>query len=110
MVQDALSQWVEFMTDQKEPPPAARRLEDVATQAGEFVNLIRADVKDRRAVRRTVSIPKWMDDKVSEAGLSLSRILQDALKDRLSVNEIPVFPPPPVIRGRFFDTIPPSSA
>jgi hypothetical protein len=27
---------------------------------GEFVNMIRAVVKDSRAVRRTVSIPKWM--------------------------------------------------
>jgi hydrogenase nickel incorporation protein HypA/HybF len=31
----------------------------------------------------TDSIPKWMDDKVVESGLSLSRVLQDALSERL---------------------------
>lgn len=58
-------------------------LDDIETEAGEFVNLVRADVKDGRAVRRTVSIPKWMDERVSETGLSLSRVLQDALQQRL---------------------------
>ena len=38
--------------------------------------------KENRAVKRTVSIPKWMDDLVIESGLSLSRVLQDALKQR----------------------------
>ncbi len=65
MAQSALTQWVEFLT--------------------EFVSLIRADIKDGRAVKRTVSIPKWMDDKVIESGLSLSRVLQDALKERLNI-------------------------
>ena len=85
MAQAALTQWIGYLTDKKQPIPAASNARDVETEAGEFVNLIRADVKDNRAVRRTVSIPKWMDDKVSEAGLSLSRVLQDALKERLSV-------------------------
>ena len=51
----------------------------------EFVTLIRADIRDKRAVKRTVSIPKWMDDQVTESGLSLSRVLQDALKKRLNL-------------------------
>lgn len=86
MAQSALTQWIEYLTDQKEDIPAASQLQDIPTAQDEFVNLIRADVKDGRAVKRTVSIPKWMDDKVSEAGLSLSRVLQDALKDRLNVS------------------------
>lgn len=84
MAQAALTQWIGYLTDKEQPIPAASNARDVETEAGEFVNLIRADVKDNRAVRRTVSIPKWMDDKVSETGLSLSRVLQDALKERLS--------------------------
>jgi len=47
------------------------------------VNFIRADIKDGRAIKRTVSIPKWMDDKAVQSGLSLSRVLQDALSERL---------------------------
>lgn len=85
MAQSALTQWVEYLNDKKEPIPPASPQKDIHVSQREFVNLIRADVKDGRAVRRTVSIPKWMDDQAIEAGLSLSRILQDALKDRLHV-------------------------
>ena len=86
MAQDALTQWLSYLTDAKEPGPAASPPPAVRPQGGESATLIRATVRDNRAVKRTVSIPKWMDDKVSEAGLSLSRVLQDALKDRLSIN------------------------
>ncbi|WP_300767003.1 type II toxin-antitoxin system HicB family antitoxin [uncultured Acetatifactor sp.] len=85
MAQSALTQWIEYLTDKKQDVPMASGLGSLETEPGEFVNLIRADIKDGRAVKRTVSIPKWMDDKVAETGLSLSRVLQDALKERLNV-------------------------
>ena len=85
MAQAALTQWIEYLTDKKQDIPDASNLKDVNPAADEFVSLIRADGKDGRAVKRTVSIPKWMDDQVSEAGLSLSRVLQDALKEKLNV-------------------------
>jgi predicted RNase H-like HicB family nuclease len=83
MAQSALAQWIGYLTDKKQEIPKASSVQEVKTSAGDFVNLIRADVKDGRAVKRTVSIPKWMDDKVIQSGLSLSRVLQDALRDRL---------------------------
>lgn len=83
MAQSALSQWMEYTTDKNLEIPSPSKLQSIEVETGEFVNLIRAEVKDGRAVRRTVSIPKWMDDKVTEAGLSLSRVLQDALMQRL---------------------------
>ncbi len=79
MAQSALTQWIEYLTDKNYNIPKASNILDVETESNEFANLIRVDVKESRAVRRTVSIPKWMDDKVSDAGLSLSRVLQDAL-------------------------------
>lgn len=85
MAQSALTQWIEYLTDRKQEIPLASSLDSLDAAPGEFVNLIRADIKDGRAVKRTVSIPKWMDDMVAESGLSLSRVLQDALKERLNV-------------------------
>ena len=85
MAQAALTQWIEYLTDKKQSIPSASDLKTIDLSPEEFVSLIRADVKDGRAVKRTVSIPKWMDDKVTETGLSLSRVLQDALKERLNV-------------------------
>lgn len=83
MAQAALAQWLEYLMDRKQEFPEASSVQDVKTGDDEFVNLILAVVMDRRAVKRTVSIPKWMDDKAIKAGLSLSRILQNALNEKL---------------------------
>jgi predicted RNase H-like HicB family nuclease len=84
MAESALTQWVNYLTDKKQEIPKAAAVKNIKTGKGEFVNLIRAEIKDGRAVKRTVSIPKWMDDQVAKSGLSLSRVLQDALKERLA--------------------------
>ena len=85
MAQSALTQWIEYLKDKKQEIPSASSVKAIKTGDDEFINLIRADVKDGRAVKRTVSIPKWMDDQVAETGLSLSRVLQDALRDKLNI-------------------------
>ena len=84
MAQSALAQWIEYLADKNQEIPAASDLKSIETVQNEFVNLIRAEIKDNRAVKRTVSIPKWLDEQVSEAGLSLSRVLQEALKEKLN--------------------------
>lgn len=84
MAQDALQVWIGYCLDEGEALPAPSQMQQVKPESGEFVNLVRAVVQDSRAVRRTVSIPKWMDDQVSAAGISLSKVLQDALKTRLA--------------------------
>lgn len=85
MAQDALRQWLEYLTEEKEEIPAASAMKDIVMEDGEFVNLVRASIRDNKAVRRTVSVPKWLDEAAVAANLSLSRILQDALKERLGV-------------------------
>jgi predicted RNase H-like HicB family nuclease len=85
MAQNALTQWIEFLLEEKEPVPFASDVNKIKPSNNQFVNLIRADVRDNRAVRRTVSIPGWLDTKAAEAGISLSKVLQDALKEKLGV-------------------------
>ena len=86
MAEKALAQWIEYLSDKKMAIPKASAIGSITAEPGEFINLIRADVRDSRAVRRTVSIPKWMDIRVAEDGLSLSRVLQDALSSKLREN------------------------
>ncbi|GIO86697.1 HicB family protein [Paenibacillus faecis] len=40
-----------------------------------------------RAVKKTLTIPKWLDDIAAENKVNYSHILQDALKDYLGVSE-----------------------
>jgi predicted RNase H-like HicB family nuclease len=84
MAESALKQWIEYLTEKKKTIPAPSSIQSVKTESGEFANLIRAEVKDGRAVKRTISIPQWMDEKVSESGLSLSRVLQEALTEKFA--------------------------
>lgn len=84
MAQSALAQWIDYLNDKDLKIPEPSSIYDVRTENDEFVNLIRVELKDKRAVKRTVSIPKWMDEKAIESKLSLSRILQEALKKKLA--------------------------
>jgi hypothetical protein len=81
--QSALTQWIEYLSDKKQKIPKPTMDAHIKTADGEFVNLVRADVKDGRSVKRTVSLPKWLDEKAAENNLSLSRVLQDALISKL---------------------------
>ena len=58
MAQAALSQWIEYLSAKNESIPSASDLKSVPVRENEFVNFVRADIKDGRAVKRTVSIPK----------------------------------------------------
>ena len=40
-----------------------------------------------RSVKKTLTIPKWLDDLAATNNVNYSRILQDALKEQLGVNE-----------------------
>lgn len=57
----------------------------------EFVALIGADtteyrrVTDNKAVKKTLSIPNWLNIAAERAGINFSQVLQDALKDRLGI-------------------------
>jgi len=84
MAQSALTQWIAYLEDEGEKILLPTPLSCVQLEEGEFCNLIRAETKDTRAVRRTVSIPRWMDDEVAKRGISYSRVLQDTLSDRFS--------------------------
>ena len=61
MAQSALTQWIEYLSDKKQEIPEAAPVTDIKISRGEFINLISAEVRDGRAVKRTVSLPKWLD-------------------------------------------------
>jgi predicted RNase H-like HicB family nuclease len=84
MAQSALAQWIGYLEDREIAIPKASSIENLNVQDAAFINYICADVKDTHAVKRTISIPRWMDNKVKESGMSLSRVLQDTLTERFS--------------------------
>lgn len=89
MAGDALAMWLWYTEDQHEEIPAPQPLSEV--KPPEFVNYVYADTDeyrrkhDTRAVKKTLSIPSWLNDRAMQAGVNFSQILQDALRERLGV-------------------------
>jgi len=80
-----------IMERDKMPIPTPSSPGELVVGPSEVVSLVDADVNEyrrrigSRAVRRTVSIPEWMDEKAAEKGLSLSSVLQEGLKSYLHI-------------------------
>ena len=50
-----------------------------------WMPLIR-DAIENRAVKKTLTIPKWLNDLAEDKHVNFSHILQEALKERLGIN------------------------
>ena len=65
--------------------------DSVTVKANEFVNYIRCDTEEyhkrnnNKAVKKTVSIPEWLNEKAVAAGVNFSQVLQEGLKEKLNI-------------------------
>jgi predicted RNase H-like HicB family nuclease len=76
----------------KEIPTASNVADVQRTIAGnEFVTLISCDTieyrkfHDNRAVKKTLSIPSWLNEMAEKADINFSALLQSALKQQLNI-------------------------
>lgn len=89
MAYDALSLMLVHYEDEKKKIPDSSDILSVKLKKGEFSSLICADTIAYRhtlnnmAVKKTLSIPAWLNDAATAAGINFSQTLQDALKERL---------------------------
>lgn len=79
-----LAERIEQLLAEKQALPTPTDLSSIRTSGTEFSSFVRASVRDHYAVKRTVSLPASLDEAASKAGLSLSKVLQDALIQKLS--------------------------
>lgn len=84
MASDALKTFLEVSEEvgQDFDPPSD--IASIKIGKGEFVNLVQAEIRNNASVKRTVSLPQWLDDKARKEGISLSKFLQDNLKKRFA--------------------------
>ncbi|MCD7761872.1 MAG: type II toxin-antitoxin system HicB family antitoxin [Lachnospiraceae bacterium] len=79
-----------YETDGREIPAPSSAC-DLTLQDGEFVNYIACDtlkyrkMHNNKAVKKTLTIPEWLNEIASEAGINFSQVLQDALKTQLHI-------------------------
>ena len=85
---DALGAYLCSMSDRAIPYPAASNPRSLEAAAG-FVTMIVTDPvrykKNTRAVKKTLTIPEWLNVAAEKAGINFSQLLQESLCTKLGV-------------------------
>lgn len=90
MAVDALGLSLSTMEEDSEPIPAASALDAVDPEDGTLV-IIEFDMAEYRrrhstkAVKKTLSIPEWLNEAAVRANINFSQILQNALMEKLGM-------------------------
>lgn len=83
MAQDAVAMLLVDYENEGREIPAASRLEEIDTKFSKSYILADTDAWrkefDSRAVKKTLTIPSWLNAKAERAGVNFSQLLRDAL-------------------------------
>ncbi len=91
MAEDALGIYLYSLKEDKENAPAPSDPADMSTEGRDFVSLVEYDEieylkrTDSRAVKKTVTIPSWLDTIARERNVNFSNVLQNALRRELNI-------------------------
>lgn len=91
MSRDAIAMWLCDAEDKNESIPQPCESQNIKLSQNSFVNLIDVDTSeyrrenDNRAIKKTLSIPSWLNTKAEKAGVNFSQTLQKALKQQLGI-------------------------
>jgi predicted RNase H-like HicB family nuclease len=89
MAQDAIAMMMAYYEDNNKKIPLSSSINDIGKTKG-IVSYVLADTDqwrktfDNKAVKKTLSIPSWLNTKALNAGLNFSQVLQEALIEKLS--------------------------
>lgn len=94
MARDAIGLMGVVLEDKGKPIPEPSNIADVKKEEeDDVITLVDIDfveyrkANDSRAVRRTVSLPSWLNFAADKAGVNVSAILQAALKKELNITD-----------------------
>ncbi len=89
LAQEALGLYLVSLVEHGQAIPTPSRIADISTDAGQKtyvstdMNVYR---RDTRAVKKMLSIPAWLAKEAEANNVSLSKVLQDALKEQLNLS------------------------
>ena len=88
MAKDALEGYIEVILEMGKELPAPSNIKQITVDNG-FVMMVVADVlnmpEENKPVKKTLSIPRWLDREATKARLNFSGILKDALIEHLTI-------------------------
>lgn len=89
MARDAMAMWLCIAEDKHEeiPQPSMGLVVDTG-----FISFVDVDTieyrkqTDNKAVKKTLSIPSWLNSQAERSGINFSNVLQNALMEQLHIN------------------------
>ncbi|MDR1953737.1 MAG: type II toxin-antitoxin system HicB family antitoxin [Clostridiales Family XIII bacterium] len=91
MAQDALEMMGVYLQDEGKAVPKPSSIDAIKVKAGEIKTLIPVDFDayrrktEKRVIKKTLTLPSWLNVKAENAGINFSSVLQEALKERLGI-------------------------
>jgi Uncharacterized conserved protein len=91
MAVEALGLSLSSMEDEKTEIPTASRPQDIQNEENSFLVVIEFDMAEyrrkhcSRAVKKTLSIPEWLNDVAIKQNINFSQVLQEALMEKVEV-------------------------
>lgn len=80
---EAMELYVLGMLEDGEKPPTPTDIRNMPlAEKNTFANLIRADIdlaKNTKSVKKTLTIPAWLNERALDKGINFSKVLQEAL-------------------------------
>lgn len=93
MAVDAASGWILTELEDGNKIPKASEYKDIHRDNNELVSLVALDMDaysakyGSKAVKKTLTIPAWLNTFVEEQGISCSKVLQEALSNMAQSNK-----------------------
>jgi predicted RNase H-like HicB family nuclease len=91
MAEDAAGLWITGVEDDGNPLPEPT-MNYKSDNENDIVTYIAVDstefrkLNDNRSVKKTLTIPNWLNTQAEKAGVNFSQLLQEALKKRLQIS------------------------
>ncbi len=91
MAEDALCLYLYDCEEDGDPIPEPSDIRDVQKETPEIVTLVCCNtieyrkLYDKKAVKKTLTIPAWLNTMAERQGINFSTVLQNALKEQLSI-------------------------
>ena len=93
MAQDALCLSLYDLEQDEKPIPKASKPQDIKATGEQFTSVIAVDTDtyrrfyENKSVKKTLTIPMWLNERAEQANINFSGVLQSALKEMLHVQE-----------------------
>ena len=89
--QEAMEVYIETLLESRKELPSPTEISDIITEEGSFVSLVTCKIdgylNKSKAIKKTLTIPEWLNDLAEEKKINFSQTLQSALLERLNISK-----------------------